>query len=114
MQNRLHTGYDKTQSGKKLELIKKEETLYLLTTLFKTFGDSTRVRILYALSEADLCVGDIAGLLQMSQSAISHQLKVLRRCKLVKFRKHGRSAVYSLADSHVKTILSQGLEHVCE
>ncbi len=114
MQNHLHMGYDKMQPGKKLELIQKEETLYLLTTLFKTFGDSTRIRILYALSEADLCVGDIAGLLQMSQSAISHQLKVLRRCKLVKFRKHGRSAVYSLADSHVKTILSQGLEHVCE
>lgn len=114
MQSRLHTDSDKKQPEKKLELMPKEETLYLLTTLFKTFGDSTRIRILYVLSEADMCVGDIAVLLQISQSAISHQLKVLRKCKLVKFRKHGRLTVYSLADSHVKTIISQGLEHVGE
>ncbi len=91
-----------------------EEILYDLAELFKIFGDSTRIRILYVLSEAELCVCHIAELLGMSQSAISHQLRILKGSKLVKYRREGKSIFYSLADSHVRTILDQGLEHVEE
>lgn len=91
-----------------------DETLYDLAELFKVFGDSTRVKILYALFEAELCVCDIAQLLGMSQSAISHQLQVLKKSKLVKYRRKGKTVFYSLADSHVRTILGQGMEHVTE
>ena len=82
--------------------------------LFKIFGDSTRVKILYALLEAELCVCDIAKLLEVSQSAVSHQLRVLKTSKLVKFRKEGKTVFYSLADEHVIRILSQGMEHIME
>ena len=91
-----------------------EDTLYDLTELFRVFGDSTRVRILYALFEAELCVCDIASLLGMTQSAISHQLRALKTARLVKSRREGRTVFYSLADDHVKTIIDQGLEHVLE
>lgn len=91
-----------------------EEILYRLADLFKTFGDPTRIRILYALSGGELCVCDIAELLGMTQSAISHQLRVLKQMFLVKFRRDGKTVYYSLADSHVATILAQGLEHVRE
>ena len=91
-----------------------EETLYDLAELFKIFGDSTRVKILYALLEAELCVCDIADLLGLTQSAISHQLRVLRSSKLVKFRRDGKTLYYSLADEHVCRIISQGMEHVEE
>lgn len=91
-----------------------EDTLYDLTELFRIFGDSTRVRILYALFEAELCVCDIAALLGMSQSAISHQLRALKNVRLVKARREGKTVFYSLADDHVKTIIDQGLEHVRE
>ena len=91
-----------------------EDTLYDLSELFRIFGDSTRIRILYVLSEAEMCVCDIAQLLGMTQSAISHQLRSLKNARLVKARRDGKTVFYSLADDHVKTILDQGIEHVCE
>ncbi|MDD4797080.1 MAG: metalloregulator ArsR/SmtB family transcription factor [Eubacteriales bacterium] len=91
-----------------------EEVLYDLAELFKIFGDSTRIRILYALLEQEMCVCDIAQLLNMTQSAISHQLRVLKQSHLVKFRRDGKTIYYSLADSHVHSIISQGMEHVEE
>lgn len=91
-----------------------DEVLYDLAELFKMFGDSTRVKILYALLEAELCVCDIAKLLDVSQSAVSHQLRVLKGGKLVKFRREGKTMFYSLADEHVVRILGQGMEHVEE
>lgn len=91
-----------------------EEDLYDLAELFKVFGDSTRIKILYALFAAELCVGDIAQLLGMSQTAVSHQLRVLRTNKLVKGRKEGKIVFYSLSDDHVRTIIDQGMEHVDE
>ena len=81
---------------------------------FKIFGDSTRVKILYALLESELCVCDIAKLMEVSQSAVSHQLRVLKGSKLVKFRREGKVVYYSLADEHVIRILSQGMEHILE
>ena len=91
-----------------------EEQLFDLAELFKVFGDSTRVRILFVLFEAEMCVCDIAQLLGMSQSAISHQLAVLKKAKLVKYRREGKTVFYALADSHVATILGQGMEHITE
>ena len=91
-----------------------EDTLYDLTELFRIFGDSTRVRIVYVLFEYEMCVCDIAQLLGMTQSAISHQLRALKNARLVKARREGKTVFYSLADDHVKTIIDQGLEHVCE
>lgn len=91
-----------------------EELLYDLAELFKVFGDSTRIKILYTLYERELCVCDIAMLLGMSQSAISHQLRVLKQSHLVKYRRDGKTVFYSLADNHVHTILAQGMEHVEE
>ncbi len=92
-----------------------EETeLYDLSELFKVFGDSTRIRILYVLFESEMCVCDIASLLNMTQSAISHQLKVLKLNRLVKSRRDGKTVYYSLADSHVRSIIDQGYEHICE
>lgn len=91
-----------------------DEILYKLADLYKVFGDPTRIRILYALSSGELCVCDIADLLGMTQSAISHQLRVLKQSALVKFRRDGKTVYYSLADSHVATILAQGLSHVQE
>ena len=91
-----------------------EDTLYDLTELFRIFGDSTRVRILYVLFEAEMCVCDIAALLGLTQSAVSHQLRALKNVRLVKSRREGKTVFYSLADDHVKTIINQGLEHVRE
>ena len=91
-----------------------EDTLYDLTELFRIFGGSTRVRILYALFASELCVCDIAALLGLSQSAVSHQLRALKNVRLVKSRREGKTVFYSLADSHVQTIIDQGLEHVRE
>ena len=96
------------------ETMPDEEVLYDLAELFKIFGDSTRIRILYALFEAELCVCDIAQLLGMTQSAISHQLRILKGSKLVKYRREGKTVFYSLADGHVRTIINQGLEHIEE
>ena len=97
------------------EKLPQDEVLYDLAELFKIFGDSTRVKILYALLEAEeLCVCDIASLMDVTQSAVSHQLRVLKNSKLVKFRKEGKTVFYSLADEHVIRILSQGMEHIME
>ena len=91
-----------------------DEILYDLAELFKVFGDTTRIRILYVLSEAEMCVCDIAQLLNMTTSAISHQLRVLKQAGLVKYRREGKTIFYSLSDDHVKTIINQGMEHVEE
>lgn len=90
------------------------EELNDLAELFKTFGDLTRIRILYVLFEAEVCVCDLAAALNMTQSAISHQLKILKQNHLVKNRRDGKSIFYSLADDHVRTMIAQGLEHVEE
>ena len=91
-----------------------EDSLFDLSELFKVFGDSTRIRILYCLFESEMCVCDIATLLNMTQSAISHQLSVLKQSKLVKSRRSGKTVFYALADGHVRTIINQGMEHVKE
>ena len=91
-----------------------EDDLYDLAELFKVFGDSTRIRILFVLFEEEVCVCDLAEALQMTQSAISHQLKILKQNKLVKGRREGKSVIYSLADDHVRTIIAQGLQHIGE
>ena len=91
-----------------------DEYLYDLAELFKVFGDSTRIKILYALFESELCVGDIAQILGLSQSAVSHQLRILKDSKLVKFRRDGKIIFYSLDDDHVRNIISMGMEHVEE
>lgn len=91
-----------------------EETLYELAELFKVFGDSTRIKILWALDEAEMCVCDISFLLNMTQSAISHQLRVLKQAELVKSRREGKIVFYSLEDEHVKQIFDQGLIHISE
>jgi ArsR family transcriptional regulator len=91
-----------------------EETLFSLAELFKTFGDSTRIRILFCLFIGEMCVCDIANLLRMSQSAISHQLALLKRLRLIKAKRKGKAIFYSLADDHVRTIINQGIEHVSE
>ena len=91
-----------------------EETLYNLAELYKVFGDSTRIRILFVLFEAEVCVCDLARALSMTQSAISHQIRILKQNKLVKNRREGKSIFYSLADDHVRTIIAQGLDHIEE
>ena len=101
-----------------MEIINKtmpEETeLEDLADLFKIFGDSTRIRILFVLFETEVCVCDLAKALNMTQSAISHQLRILKQNKLVKNRREGKSIFYSLADDHVRTIINQGREHIEE
>ena len=96
------------------EKMPEEEALYDLSELFKVFGDSTRIRILFVLFEAEVCVCDLAAALGMTQSAVSHQLRILKQNKLVKSRREGKSIFYSLADGHVRTIIDQGLEHIEE
>ena len=96
------------------ETMPEETELYDLAELFKVFGDSTRIRILFVLFEAEVCVCDLAQVLQMTQSAISHQLKILKQNKLVKSRREGKSIFYSLADDHVRTIIAQGCDHIEE
>ena len=104
---------DKNENAN-LFALPEEETLYDLAELFKIFGDSTRIKILYALFEAELCVNDIAEQLNLSQTAVSHQLRILRTNKLVSGRKDGKNVRYSLADDHVRTIIDMGLEHIEE
>ena len=96
------------------EKMPEETELYDLAELFKVFGDSTRIRILFVLFETEVCVCDLAQALNMTQSAISHQLKILKQSKLVKSRREGKSIFYSLADDHVRTIIAQGREHIEE
>ena len=96
------------------DTLPEETQLYDLAELFKVFGDSTRIKILYSMFETELCVNDIAKLLNLSQSSVSHQLRILKTSKLVKFRREGKSIFYSLDDEHVRAIISMGMEHVEE
>lgn len=91
-----------------------EETMRGLADFYKVFGDTTRIKILYTLLQSELCVCDLAEVLHMTQSAISHQLRVLKQMKLVKNRREGKTVFYSLSDDHIQTILSQGMEHIAE
>ncbi len=91
-----------------------EDELCDLAELFKVFGDSTRIRILFALFRSEICVCDLAELLQMTQSAVSHQLRILKQARLVKSRREGKQVYYFLADDHVRTIIDQGLDHIQE
>ena len=91
-----------------------DDLLADLSELFRVFGDSTRIKILYVLLESDMCICDISNLLNMNQSAISHQLRILKQSKLVKNRREGKTVIYSLADGHVRTMISQGMEHIEE
>lgn len=96
------------------KIMPSEEQLYELADFFKVFGDSTRIKILWSLEKSELCVCDIAVLLNMTQSAISHQLKVLKDARLVKYRKEGKVVYYALDDDHVNSILNQGFVHINE
>lgn len=108
--NMIHEDIVNNVRGKMPE----DEHLYDLAELFKVFGDTTRIKILWALAESDMCVCDIAVLLNMTQSAISHQLRVLKQARLVKYKKEGKVVYYSLDDAHVKQIFNQGLIHINE
>ena len=96
------------------ELLPDEERMKELAEFYKVFGDATRVKILYVLLESEMCVCDLAAILKMTQSAISHQLRVLKQMKLVKNRRDGKTVYYSLADGHIQNIISQGMEHIME
>ncbi|MBE6842401.1 MAG: winged helix-turn-helix transcriptional regulator [Ruminococcus sp.] len=109
-ENKVHDNIVEKVSGE----LPKEEIVSDLAELFKIFGDRTRLKILFVLLKEEMCVCDIAHILGMQQSAISHQLRVLKQSRLVKFRKEGKTVFYSLADAHVKTVLSQGMEHITE
>lgn len=98
------------EKTKKLEI--SDEFVYDVADFFKIFGDFTRIKLLHLLVEKELCVGDIAEILDMNQSAVSHQLRVLRQNDLVKYRKEGKTVYYSLDDSHVETVLLQGIDHI--
>lgn len=108
------THYHEESVSNVRSLLPDEIKLYDLAELFKIFGDSTRIRILYVLLEREVCVCDIANILDMSVSAISHQLRVLKQSRLVKYKKVGKTVYYSLSDEHVHTILQKGMEHVEE
>ncbi len=99
---------------KKRETVPDESRFMALSEFFRVFGDVTRTKILFHLSRSELCVHDIAALVAMSQSAVSHQLRVLKQSRLVKYRREGRSILYSLDDDHVKQIIGQGFEHINE
>lgn len=91
-----------------------EELLYDLADLFKTFGDTTRIKILYALMEHELCVADLAEAIDATQSAVSHQLRTLKQSRLVRAKRDGKNVMYSLSDDHVHSMLAQGMTHICE
>ncbi len=97
-----------------MKTIPKQDTVLQIAELFKAFGDPTRVSILSHLQQQELCVNDIAEAVGLSQSAVSHQLKILKQIHLIKYRREGKNLLYSLADDHVRTILEMGLEHVLE
>lgn len=96
------------------EVLPDEEILYDLADLFKVFADTTRIKILYCLMGKELCVADIAEAICATQSAASHQLRILKQAHLVKFRRDGKNVIYELSDDHVYTMLSQGMTHLCE
>ena len=110
------TGLEQTAPEKETQPVEMpdDEVLYELADLFRVFGDSTRIKILYALHDSELCVQDIADAVQLSQSAVSHQLRVLKTSKLVKFRRDGKAIYYSLDDDHVRSMISLGMDHVEE
>ena len=108
----LHVHEDKIEHV--LSALPDDEQLYDLADLFRMFGDTTRIKILYVLFESELCVCDIARLLNLSQSAVSHQLRILKDAKLVRFRREGKTVFYTLDDDHVRRILSLGMEHISE
>lgn len=91
-----------------------DELLYDLADLFKTFADTTRIKLLYALMNRELCVADLAEAVGASQSAVSHQLRILKQARLVRFHRVGKNVIYTLSDDHVNTVLSQGMDHICE
>lgn len=105
---------DQSTAERILNSMPDDEYLYDLSECFRIFGDSTRIKILFALFEEELCVGDIAAILNLSQSSVSHQLRILKDNKLVKFRRDGKSIYYALDDDHVRSILKLGMEHVEE
>ncbi|MBP0954202.1 MAG: helix-turn-helix transcriptional regulator [Oscillospiraceae bacterium] len=105
---------NKDVADRVMEDMPSEDILYDLAELYKVFGDSTRVRILCALLEAEMCVNDMAQMLGLSQTAVSHQLRVLKNNKLVRFRKEGKNVYYALSDDHVRSIIEIGMEHVTE
>ena len=96
------------------QIMPPEDVTTRLGDFYKIFGDSTRIKILYVLLQSEMCVCDISAVLDMTQSAISHQLKILKHSKLVKCKRVGKSMIYSLADSHVENIVNQGMKHICE
>lgn len=96
------------------EALPREEDMYDLADFFKVFADTTRIKILYVLLKQEMCVCDIAQTLEMTQSAISHQLRILKQMDLVKNRREGKTIYYSLADAHIVSILNQGMEHINE
>ena len=100
--------------GKLDEAMPDEEILYDLADLFKVFSDTTRIKILYSLMPGELCVADVAETIGATQSAVSHQLRILKASRLVKFQRDGKNVLYSLADDHVYTMLAQGMSHICE
>ncbi len=102
---------DETVKQEKNNLLK-DEIIYDIADFYKVFGDSTRIKILYALLNKEICVGGLVEILDMSQSAISHQLRVLRQNNIVKYRKEGKTVYYSIDDDHVKTVLQQSLYHI--
>ena len=102
------------KSDSEMTFMPDEELLYDLADFFKTFGDTTRVKILYALMEQDLCVADLAEAIDATQSAVSHQLRTLKQSRLVRAKREGKNVVYSLSDDHVHSILDQGMTHICE
>ena len=106
--------YITKEGGVPMQTMPSRETMDQIGDLFKGFADSTRVQILFLLARQELCVTDIAEAVDLSQSAISHQLRLLKQMHLIKFRREGKNILYSLADDHVKTILEMGLEHVLE
>lgn len=108
----MHAHEDLVEAVK--ERMRDEDTLCDLAELYRVFGDTTRIKILYALFESEMCVCDIAGIIGMTQSAVSHQLRILKANRLVKYRRDGKTVFYSLSDGHVKSILSRGLEHIEE
>ena len=108
------TGLEQAAPEKQPVEMPDDEVLYELADLFRVFGDSTRIKILYALHDSELCVQDIADAVQLSQSAVSHQLRVLKDSKLVRFRREGKTVFYALDDDHVRSILSMGMEHIEE
>ncbi len=118
----IDTGFDKCDFMNVHEdVVKKvlgnmpsDEKLYELAEFFKVFADSTRIKILYVLSQEEMCVCDIGQILGVSQSAVSHQLRILKQMQLVKFRREGKTVFYSLSDGHIESILSQGYEHINE